>query len=408
MLDAVIIGAGPYGLSIGAYFRKRGVHFQIYGRPMDCWLNHMPEGMLLKSDGFASNLYDPGDEFTLGRFCQERGIEYKDMALPVMLETFSAYGLAFRDRMVPELEEKLVTRVERVSGGFVVELETGEILRTARVILAVGITHFSYTPDCLARLPESFRSHSFQHHNLQPFAGRRVLVIGGGASAIDLAGLLIRTGATVQLATRKTVLNFHSRPSGKPRSLYQRLRYPKSGLGPGLRSRFFANAPGAFYHLPESIRVELVRVSLGPSGGWFSKDIVIGKVPLLLGLTLEKALVQGGEVGVVLRGKDGSAREVRVDHVIAATGYRVDLDRLAFLSQEIRTRIRTVQGSPALSKAFESSIPGLYFVGLAAANSFGPVMRFAFGAGYAAKRLTQNLTSAAVKHSVPVPAAIPS
>src|SRR5271169_2880467 len=115
MLNTAIIGAGPYGLSVAAHLRRNGLPFRIFGRPMDSWLAHMPKGMMLKSDGFASNIYDPENAFTLGRFCAERGIEYADAGVPVRLETFSAYGLAFRDRMVPELEDKLVVRVERVT-----------------------------------------------------------------------------------------------------------------------------------------------------------------------------------------------------------------------------------------------------------------------------------------------------
>ena len=80
------------------------VPFRIFGRPMDSWLAHMPKGMMLKSDGFASNIYDPEKAFTLRQFCAEQGIEYADTGVPVHLDTFSAYGLAFRDRMVPSLK----------------------------------------------------------------------------------------------------------------------------------------------------------------------------------------------------------------------------------------------------------------------------------------------------------------
>ena len=77
--------------------------------------------------------------------------------------------------------------------------------------------------------------------------------------------------------------------------------------------------------------------------------------------------------------------------MIAATGYKVKLERLKFLSDDTRSRIKTVEGSPDCRSAFESSIPGLYFVGVAAANSFGPVMRFAFGAAFRRVRVTQIL-----------------
>jgi thioredoxin reductase len=390
MHEVAIVGAGPYGLSIAAHLKKKGIPFRIFGPPMDTWISHMPKGMCLKSDGFASDLYDPERAFTLKTFCREHGLPYADMGLPVRLQTFTSYGLEFCQRMAPELENKFVVEIRRNKDhGFAVELESGEICHAARVILAVGITHFEYIPENLSSLPERFLTHSARHHDLQKFSGKNVVVIGGGASALDLAGLLHQAGANVQLAARKAELNFHSRPTGKPRSWWKRLRHPDSGLGPGLRSRFYANIPWAFRLLPERVRLNVVKRALGPSGGYFIHDMVVGKVPLLLGYTTESAEVRGENVHLHLRAQDGSSREVIAEHVIAATGYRVKLDRLSFLSEDIRSRIRTTSDSPLLSRRFESSVPGLYFAGLAAANSFGPVMRFAFGAGFAASRITE-------------------
>jgi thioredoxin reductase len=402
MLDTVIIGAGPYGLSIAAHFRLRGIPFRIFGRPMDSWLQHMPKGMMLKSDGFASDIYDPERAFTLRQFCTERGIEYADAGVPVRLETFGAYGLAFRDRMVPELEDKLVVSVDRLPDGFVLRLEDGETIQARRVVLAVGITHFEHIPENLAQLPSESLSHSARHREVEPFRGRNVTVIGGGSSALDLAGLLHEAGADVQLVSRRGELKFHSQPTGKPRSWWQQVRHPQSGLGPGMRSRFFADAPGAFYYLPEQLRLEIVRRTLGPSGGWFIRDKVMGKVPLHLGCTPQGAEVQSGRVHLNVQSADGAKREIVTEHIIAATGYKVDLDRLKFLSSEMRSKIKAINGTPILSSSFESSIPGLYFAGVAAANSFGPVMRFAFGAGFAARTLTRALTKSASRETTSV------
>ncbi len=402
MLSTAIVGAGPYGLSVAAHLRHSGVPFRIFGRPMDSWLAHMPKGMMLKSDGFASNIYDPANAFTLAQFCEEQGIEYADSGVPVRLDTFSAYGLAFRDRMVPELEDKLVANIERSRDGFLLRLEDGETVKAGSVVLAVGITHFAYTPENLLHLPPEFLSHSARHHEVAPFQGRNVVVIGGGASAIDLAGLLHEGGAEVQLVSRRQSLKFHSQPTGKPRSLWQQIRHPQSGLGPGMRSRFFSDAPMVFHYLPERLRVEAVRRTLGPSGGWFIRDKVEGKVPLVLGSTPQRADVQGGRVRLNVRAADGSEREIVTEHIVAATGYKVNLERLKFLNPEIRSRLQTVEGAPVLSSTFESSVPGLYFVGVAAANSFGPVMRFAFGAGFAARTITRTLTKTLSKEPASV------
>lgn len=405
MQNTAIVGAGPYGLSIAAHFRSRGIPFRIFGRPMDSWQAHMPKGMLLKSDGFASNISDPTEEFTLGRFCAGLGIEYSDTGIPVRLDTFTKYGLAFQERMVPELEDKQVTSIERSSQGYLLKLDTGESLTARNVVLAVGITHFDYVPENLRHVPAEFLFHSSRHHDVEQFRGREVVVIGGGSSALDWAALLEEAGASVQLVARQAALKFHGKLSGQRRSLWERIQRPQTGLGPGWRSSFYANAPAAFHRLPDSLRLEIVRKTLGPSGGWFVKDRVMNHVPQLLSHTVEGAEVKERKVHIRLRAQDGAKREIRADHVVAATGYRVDLERLTFVSSEIRSKLTTLGGTPALSSTCESSVPGLYFVGIAAANSFGPVMRFAFGADFAARTVTRALAKSLSRKAELVPAA---
>jgi hypothetical protein len=112
---------------------------------------------------------------------------------------------------------------------------------------------------------------------------------------------------------------------------------------------------------------------------------------LLLERELTAAAVKDSNVALTLSRKDGRHDVLGVDHVIAATGFRVDLSRLTLLSPSLRREIAEYRGAPILTRNFESSVPGLYFIGLAAAASFGPLMRFTFGARYAAHRLTRAL-----------------
>jgi len=389
-----IIGAGPYGLSLSAHLRAKHVPHRIFGKPMDFWLTQMPSGMSLKSDGFASNLYDPEDRFTLKRFCEERGIAYADIGVPVSLETFTSYGLAFKAAMVPDLEEKMVVEVARLPRGFAIALDDGEVIEALNVVVAVGITHFQFIPSTLAGLPHEFLTHSSQHHNLELFRGRHVTVIGGGSSATDIATLLHDTGANVHLIARKNSLNFNETPAEVKEfsnSLWQQIKEPMSGIGPGWRYKMFGDAPWLFYRLPQRLRHRAVRRSHGPAGAWFVKDKIFNGPNLLLGHTVEGTTVEGDRVKIRLRNSKNSERELVTEHVIAATGYKVDIQKLSFLSSAIRSELETVENTPLLATSLQSSLPGLYFAGTVSSNNFGPVMRFAFGARYTARRLTRAL-----------------
>jgi len=391
MVDTAIIGAGPYGLSIAAHLKARGVDFRIFGSPMHTWRTHMPKGMLLKSDGFASCLYDPDSSYPLGRYCQEHGIPYADLGLPVHLETFAAYGEEFQKRFVPELEDKLVVSIGRSLAGFDIRLEDGELIAARRIVAAVGISHFQYVPPVLSALPEEFVTHSSRHTSFDRFKGRDVTVIGAGASAVDVAALLHQAGACVQLVARKPVVAFHDPPGPIPRPLLERVRKPTTGLGPGWRSLFCTKAPLLFHAMPQRFRLEVVRRHLGPAAGWFVKDLVVGHVAFHLGFSVAEANLRNGQVQLRLASNDGAQRTLVTDHVIAGTGYQVDLQRLAFLNAELLEEIRSVENTPVLSRNFESSVPGLYFVGTTSANSFGPMARFAYGAGFTARRLSRCL-----------------
>jgi thioredoxin reductase len=388
-IDVAIIGAGPYGLSIAAHLRSAGVAFRIFGEPMQGWLAHMPKGMLLKSEGFASNIYDPDNLLTLKRYCSEKGIPYADSGVPVPLQTFAAYGIAFQERLVPRLERKRLTSLCRDSGSFLLRFDDGDTARARNVVLAVGIAEFGHVPNLLAGLPPEFVSHSSHHSNLELFKGRRLAVIGGGSSAIDIAYLAKEAGAQVHLISRRAALRFHNPPTGERRSFWQNIRYPMTGMGPGLRARLYTDAPLVFHFLPQQIRRNIVLDFAPPEGGWFSKDRVLNQLPLLLGHAPIGVKLNKEEAHLQLLGPGGVEKLVVADHIIAATGFRVDLAKLTFLSSDIQTRLRSAYQTPMLSSRFESSVPGLYFAGLPAALSFGPMMRFALGAQYTAYRLAE-------------------
>jgi thioredoxin reductase len=393
--DVAIIGAGPYGLSIAAHLKARRVDFRIFGNPMHFWLTHMPKGMRLKSEGFASSLYDPDSTYTLEVYCKERGIAYAKMGLPVALEVFASYGLEFQRRFVPELENKLVNSLRRSTESFQIRLEDREIVSARRVVMAIGLTHYEYIPPMLAALPGEFVTHSSRHNTVDQFKGREVAVVGAGASALDLAALLHQAGAQVQVIARKPIIRFHDPPEKLEPSWIDQLRTPVTGIGPGWKLFLCANAPLVFRRMPQEFRFDKVRRILGPAPCWFIKEQVVGKIALNVGVTITEAKVQNGRVSLQLTDSTGTQKMMMTDHVIAATGYKVDLRRLAFMDSDLQSGVQSVEHTPVLSSNFESSVPGLYFVGASAANTFGPLLRFSFGARFTARRLSRHLAKSA-------------
>lgn len=354
----------------------------------------MPEGMLLKSDGFASSLSDPDSAFTIGQYCKEKSLPYSDVGIPVPIQTFIDYGLEFQERMVPTLEETNIVSLKKTSSGFELRTADGQTVRARKVVVAAGITHFGYLPPFLESLPPEQVTHSSAHRDLSKFRGQKVAVIGGGASAVDIAALLHEQGAEVHLVARREKIAFH-KPPQEPRPFLKQFTQPRSGLGTGWKSKLSCDAPLLFHKLPRNLRFRAVQRHLGPAPGWFVREKVEGRVPMHLGSTIQGASVENGKVHLRFTESDGTNAELVVDHLIAATGFRVAMSRLSFIDEDLRKQIHSVEDTPVLSTSFESSIKGLYMVGVASANSFGPLTRFAYGAMFTANHITKHLVKAA-------------
>ena len=404
--SVAIVGAGPYGLSIAAHLAAAGIDACLFGDSMQTWREGMPRGMVLKSEGFASSLSDPGDTFTLGHHCRERGLPYADLGWPVPVEVFADYGVEFGRRFVPRRDERRVTRVSRGRAGFRVETEDGAVVTAGSVVLATGIAGFARIPDELSGLPASALTHSSRHADYSAFAGREVAVIGAGASALDAAAALRRSGAAVTLVSRRAEVRFHG--GGRARRRRDALLAPLTPLGPGWKKWLCCELPLLFHALPERVRVGIVQRYLGPAPAHSVRDVIEGHVPYWLRSRVAGAeLTPQGRVALHVEQEGAGRRTLEVDHVIAATGYRVDLARLAILDPALAAAVATVDRSPALSRHFESSVPGLYVVGTPSAYSFGPMFRFACGSRYTARRLTARLLATAEAGRRPMAAARP-
>jgi cation diffusion facilitator CzcD-associated flavoprotein CzcO len=396
---AVVIGAGPYGLAVAAHLLDRGVSVRVFGEPMDAWRHNMPEGMFLKSEPSASSLSAPQPGYRLEDYCRTIGVPplREDQAVPIDL--FVRYGRWFQEQLVP-IEQQRVERVTPASNGFEIALGSGEVFTTRSVVMAAGHVQFTHVPPELRALaggeplPTAAVSHSSQHDDLSKFAGTDVAVVGRGQSALESAALLHESGAGVHLLVRASRVLWAG-PPNLERTWRDKVLKPQSGLGPGWSHYGSERGAGLIRHLPAPTRLAIFRAVLGPAGAWWLHDRVEDVVEIRTSQSVAAASTEGDKVVLELAAPHGARQRLVVDHVLACTGYRVDVDSIEFLDQNLRARVDRVpaSGFPSLNASFESSVPGLFFAGLSSAATFGPLMRFVCGTDFAAPRLARGVAA---------------
>jgi hypothetical protein len=385
----VVIGAGPYGLSAAAHLRARGVETRVFGDPMATWREHMPYGMYLKSTPQASSIAAPGAGLTYARYCAEQG---RAPSEPLPADDFVEYGMWFQSHAVPHLELARVEHLGQQGAAFGLRLETGEELTAPAVVVASGLLdHTRLAAELVPLVGTELVSHSSQHGDLTKFKEKRVAVIGGGQSALESAVLLAEGGAIVHLVSRRPALLWGG-PPVPSRGMMTRGLKPESPLGPGWSLLAVSGGAGLVRYLPNRLRRELGRRILGPSGAWWLRDRFDGEIELHLGRRIAAATPSGAGLSLYLAG-DGTqpSESLEVDHVLAATGYEVRIASVPFIEPSLRSRIEQLpgSGSPRLSAGFQSSVRGLFFAGLPALATFGPLLRFVCGTGFASRRITE-------------------
>jgi FAD-dependent urate hydroxylase len=385
--NLAIIGAGPYGLSISAHLRACGIYHEIFGQAMSSWRHNMPKGMKLRSEPHASSLWDPERQHTFQAFCSERGLDYQPSGRPLSLADFLDYTEWFQRHAVPDVYQLVLSRIARAREGFCLEFSNGEMVWAKHAVIATGHLPFRNVPAALSHLPPELVSHSLDHDDLARFHGKDVLVVGAGQSGLETAALLHEEGANVRIVMRGGRVKWNATHPGE-RGVLNRIVYPEAGLGFGWRNVAVSEFPMTFYSLPNSLRSYIVARSHGPSGAWWLNERVSGLIPILTSLQIERAFERRQRLQLIVQTEDAK-QTLEADHVIAATGLKPDLRRLSFLDQDLTTNIKGVDGIPRLSRCGESSVPGLFFVGILTAPTFGPVMRFMFGAKHIAPALAR-------------------
>jgi len=378
--DVAIVGAGPYGLTAAAYLRQANADVRVLGDPMSFWRT-MPAGMVLRSNWTATCIADFRGPLSLDAYCADARTR---IARPVPVERFIEYGMWVQQQVVPDLDRRRVEVLDGGPGGFRLLLDDGSRLDARRVIVAAGIQPFASRPSYADGLPREVASHTGDHRDLGRFSGARVLVVGGGQSALESAALLHESGAHAEVVVRADHVNWlHGGKYHRRLGRLAPLVYAPTDVGPMGLSRLVA-APGAFRRLPRRIQEPLAYRSIRPAGAaWLVPRL--RDVPITMTQPIVSVSTNGS--GLTVRFADGAQRTA--DHLLLGTGYRVDISCYPFLAPSLLARVQRVGGYPVLGRGMESSVAGLHFVGAPAAWSFGPIMRFVSGGWYTGHALVQ-------------------
>lgn len=382
--EAAVIGAGPYGLAAAAHLRAAGFHIRVFGEAVGFWRDNMPVGMKLRSPWIATDIAHPDKRLTLDEYYRGAGLA-KPQLLP--LEKFVDYGRWFQAHVAPDIDRRKVLRVAACDSGFRVTLADGETFFAKRVVMALGLLGHEFRPSEFAGMPRELVSHSCEHTASDIYKGRKVAVIGRGQSACESAALLHEAGADVEIICRGT-LAWNADPTRRgalrkaARALVGDRLIPPSEVGP-FPDSWLNEAPGIIHRFSQGQRDRHNVRSLGPTAILWLRDRM-KDIPVNQRRRILDAQRTGDKIAVTL---DDGVR--RYDHVLCATGYRIDVARMDIFDGILRARIARHNGLPVLADGLQSSVPGLHFIGAAAVGSYGPLLRFIAGAGYAARHVTR-------------------
>ena len=115
--EVLIIGAGPFG-DLSRRIFTGGYGPSDRWPSMNTWRAHMPTGMLLKSEPYASEIASPKGGYDLSAYYKLRGFDYINRAVPVSLERFLGYADWYVEQLVPNVRDMTAAEINIVNGAF--------------------------------------------------------------------------------------------------------------------------------------------------------------------------------------------------------------------------------------------------------------------------------------------------
>jgi len=367
-LPLLIIGAGPFGLSLAAYAKGHHIPHMVVGKAMDFWKSNMPYNMYLRSD--CSWHYDPFNEHTIDRYLQTINLKPADVE-PLALDFYLGYCDWFQQQKGIEVTPAWVQELHYIDNTadntrpyYKAILQDGRTITATNVALALGFRYFRNIPEPYTTLfPPERVAHTCDFVDLTKLKDKRVLIIGGRQSAFEWAALINEQDAeAVYLSYRHPTPAFaQSDWSWVPPLVDSIIENPRWFRRLAAEEREQAN---------QRLWAE-GRLKLEP---WLAKRITQECIHLFPETQVTDCHeLADGELEVALN----NGTTFIVDQIILATGYKVNVSQIPFLAEgNILAQLATLNGFPVLDKHFQSNLPGLFFTSMCATQAFGPYFGF--------------------------------
>jgi len=356
--NLLIIGAGPFGLSMSAYCIQNNIHYLVVGKTMDFWKSNMPEGMHLRS-GYDWHL-DPACIDTFEKFMELRDLDKKDFN-PIPLELYLDYAEWFKNQKlinpINSIVSELIYNDDKKQ--FSAKLENGEEIISKNVLLALGFKYFKNIPSEFIKIfPEGKFTHTCDIANFDRFKNKKCLIIGGRMSAFESAALLNEAESSeVYISYRHGTPEFAESEWEWVTPLLDKM----------------ADNPEWYRGLDQAEKEKIGkrfyregRLKMEP---WLRPRLDKDTITLLPNTEVvecRKLSTDKLEISI------NSGKRIIADHIIMATGYKVNMLNIPFLRNgNISKKLKLKNGYPELDNNLQTNIPGLYSTSISATQDFG-------------------------------------
>lgn len=365
-VKTMIIGTGPYGISIANVLHYNKSSFAIAGKPFELWYHHTLDSMAIRSDWHTSEIFSPNNAYDFRKFLYNT---YPNKATEILkdripIDIFRNY-LQFVERSLPyNIDTEYVKLLEKVGNHYHTTLANGRVIESEKVVIATGIGGHKYLPKSLNQFSTTEVIHAWQKDKIQNISEKRVLVVGAGQSAAESI-VHIKKNNSISWCLKKDPI-FYSEPLNLPVPIF----------------KFILKISPYFYFLPKTLKYR------------FGKKYVIATITpdMQNDLTQTNVEILKTDVDTLQLTKKNNkiysnTLNKEFDIIIAATGYKFSLQNMNFIAESLREQIKTENQLPQLNFSFETNINGLYFAGGMAEPTCGPAQRFIMGATHAATKI---------------------